>query len=231
MDTFSQPTPSQKALAAIPREEDRRRVLSDLEQVFKSGEGNLLALVVPLHHKALNLSYEQMRTATRALWRRVSVKKCSYVCAHSAQFLKVQEANVQIANTLPGESIRLKGGKVTANSLVCLKHSQKVQASAKAAKTPKAMKPFVSKGDRDESRVQVKEEDTIALDKPQSQRLSYCLSKGSVDAPARAHSLPPKDSVNAPTRAYSLPWQGLGHCPRMGSVTAPPAAALAPAPI
>ena len=220
MDTFSQPfaSVSQKPLVAIPREEDRRQVLSDLEDVFNSGESNFLALVASLHYKALNLSYEQMRCATRALWQRISVKKCSYVCAHSAQFLKVQEANVQIANTLPGESIRLKGGKVTANSLVCPKHSQKIQAAAKA---PKAMKPFVSKGDPDESPVQVKEEDTTALDKPQSHGLSYCLSKGSVDAPARAHSLPPQGLSQCPykglfpalARARSLPPHGLSHCP------------------
>ena len=121
-----------KPLPAIPLEADRLLVLEDLHQA-SSDSNQFHKEVAKKHCERLKLTYEVMLTAVKTLWQRTTGRRCPYHCTKHTTFGKVQAANVEIANTLPGESIQIKGGKVTANSSICSEHKKMIQEAVHAA--------------------------------------------------------------------------------------------------
>ena len=116
----------EKLLPAIRLVADRLLILEDLHQA-SSNSNQFHKEVAKKNCERLKLTYEVMLTAVKTLWQRTTLKKCAYHCTKHTIWGRVQAVNVEIANTLPGESIRLKGGKVTANSAICSEHKKLIQ--------------------------------------------------------------------------------------------------------
>ena len=126
----------EKLLPAIRLEADRLLILEDLHQA-SSNSNQFHKEVAKKNCERLKLTYEVMLIAVKTPWQRTGVRKCAYHCTKHTTFGKVQAANVEFAHTLPGESIRLKLGKVTANSSICSEHKKTIQEAVHAANARK----------------------------------------------------------------------------------------------